>query len=152
VIQARGALDDPAAGQHLEGVCVALADDLQLKSSRWRACRRILHQPRPAGHGCSSGTGSTAARRVAVDGAPGREFVGQVPPGAPGRLTYTIAFTITRRACTIGCPRHSHSDRDFYRASIVSRSALSASGTAGSRWPLACPRCSAYALRPPSSG
>ncbi|HMH35444.1 MAG TPA: hypothetical protein VK584_00800 [Streptosporangiaceae bacterium] len=30
MIQAQGALDDPAAGQHLEGVRVALADDLQL--------------------------------------------------------------------------------------------------------------------------
>jgi hypothetical protein len=28
---------------------------------RWRVCRRSPHLPRPAGRGCSSGTGSTAA-------------------------------------------------------------------------------------------
>ena len=49
---------------------------------RWRACRRIPHQPRPAGRGCSSGTGFTAgAVGVAVLDRGGDDHHGQHQAG-----------------------------------------------------------------------
>jgi hypothetical protein len=79
--------------------------------SRPAAARAWSRHPSCSSCGCRRRASARSSRRRCARA--GSRWAGTARAPGPVRLTYTIAFTITRRAWTIGRPRHSHSDRDF---------------------------------------